>query len=1061
MRSQARHRLSGQTLIVGIIVLGVLLILGFAFAGIISRNLFTETRSRERGVASDLAEAGVRYAHAQLLNSELGADWRPQLTPASDFIDPQGFSKDPDALYMRPGTGFPFRAPNDVVIDRGGPDGLGPFTRIEFDRGRALVRIRYAPSDLSDGGGSGSLRQPGRARSYLMLEAVGRPNRVNPRDPSNLLSEAIQITNFGGNDGLFRSEFARLRRVDSRIVNSRRLMAFASIGIIETARFITNKHSVNKAAEIGSITPPRPNDAGPGQESLGVRYEGVDVSVPTAWGGEFLPNDTRQGTGSLYSNADLLVHGRHDVLLDPRIGDGWMVAGSIRGANDGAELRVTDTQSGNTYLLGNNTADSFDSRKNSYSSLGGLVRDGSQAVDKSGYSRAIGRKEPPSIDRVDPATNVNRYIQMTRNSGVQLGRFNTGRFGWGRGVYVDSAERGNLPGEAERSNVEVGRALVNDWLNPDNSASQGWRGGFYVPIAAYLRLLPDGFEIVRDSRSRQRTWRYVDATNPSNPRQVNTQNSRARFRIRRLADGRVFILNGFVARDGTTLPRLLIERPAAGLSDGDFVTYGQEFNGVVAFEGDVRVRGVIPTNLQLSVVSFGTIYIEGSITKGVVSERGEVIANPSTSALMLMARDHVAINTTMFFGPANGEEPDTKFAYRDAERANPIEVGLDEGRIARPILTLQTQFLLNPADATGRPNPNPQTWLPYALQYQASGTGGAIAPALLLSHSADNDGPSFINLDTAAFTYNDNNPGSRFFNPYLFPRLIDFGAAGQVVFNGAATSFSGTANIPILGLGALPASRWPSLETFAFPIVRPTNFTYGNRKLGAAGGNPEGQYVLGVQDESLIQIRMTNAGNFAPKNYLLERAAVTPFDVRIEAAMFAEEGSFFVIPGKSFNMNSSDTREAFDALVADLRRQGAPDPVRGAQRLRFERTGNSPDVPFFNEPLDVRVSILGAVSENLPPSVSQQAEWQKKWGWIPRYLGASGVLIPSVHVPPGYDVQNRDRYVPNLIVTYDPALATGTVNGQPVRVSAEGWTLPPMPRLPVSPTLSYFGEVNP
>jgi len=125
-------------------------------------------------------------------------------------------------------------------------------------------------------------------------------------------------------------------------------------------------------------------------------------------------------------------------------------------------------------------------------------------------------------------------------------------------------------------------------------------------------------------------------------------------------------------------------------------------------------------------------------------------------------------------------------------------------------------------------------------------------------------------------------------------------------------------------------------------------------------------------------------------------------------------------------------------------------------------------MPFYGEPLDVRVSILGAVSENMPPSSAQQAESLRKWGWIPRDLGATGRRIPWSHVPTGYDISDtgKDLYVPNLVITYDPMLATGRSGGfdptSPyVRTDSIGRPLPPMPRLPVSPTLSYFGEVNP
>jgi Tfp pilus assembly protein PilX len=74
-------REQGQTLVIAVIILGILLILGTAFAGIVSRNITEAGRAAQRTVGTDLAEAGARLAHTQLLNSELGADWRPALTP--------------------------------------------------------------------------------------------------------------------------------------------------------------------------------------------------------------------------------------------------------------------------------------------------------------------------------------------------------------------------------------------------------------------------------------------------------------------------------------------------------------------------------------------------------------------------------------------------------------------------------------------------------------------------------------------------------------------------------------------------------------------------------------------------------------------------------------------------------------------------------------------------------------------------------------------------------------------------------------------------------------------
>ncbi|HRF60417.1 MAG TPA: hypothetical protein PLH94_10970 [Fimbriimonadaceae bacterium] len=1020
MRPQWKRE-AGQTLIIAILVLGVLLILGVAFAGIINRNIVQAGRQGQRTVAGDLAEAGVRYGHYQLLYSGLGADWRPSATPPT--ADPGGFTKDPDALYLRGPSGFGLRNAADPQLDQGGPDGLGPYSRIGYDKGRALVRVRYAPSDFQlFANPVGGLRRPGKARSYLIIEVVGRAGQIRANDPTTQLNKAVKIANYAG-DAEYRASLGEMKLYDNRNVSSKRLTAMASIGIIESSRFITNKYKVSRPAELGA-----PSESG-------LRYENNPVDVITRWGGNLTAgNQTLEGTGSLYSNADLLLHGRHDVLLNrDLLGDGWLVAGDIRGADDLATLQLqVQGDPGSPYILSNNSANELDSRQNNFRTIGGVLRDGLQEVDLLGFARATPYKAPPSILVTDPATGLNRFLAMTRDSGPldpSTGR-NTGRFGYGRGIYVDSNERANAPTEDVREASEVARALPNDWLNPSNANSVGWQGPYYIPLATYVRLRPDGFEIIRDGRSRQRYWRT--------PSGVSTTTSRVRYRVREIG-GQVYILNSIVNSAIIDL---------ANLGDQSFLTEGQPFNGALFFEGDIRIRGVIPTDVQISVITMGTAYVEGSITKGLVQENGAVLDRPSRSMLMLMAKDYVALNTTMFFGPQPGQDPKPKNADVLPDTPNPIELDLSEATS----IGLQTQFLLDPS---GNPL-NPTLWRPYANQYAPFGGGPNWNASLVMTHAADDGGPTFIGVSSYPATFADPTPGLP--TAYAFSRLFDFGPAGTVDYNAAALVFAPGGNIPVYGLGNPSLNAYPKFETVTFPLIRPT-WNYANRKLNAPGGNPEGAIEAAVQDETLFTVQLTAAGTFSPKNYALARFAVTPHDVRIEAALFAEEGSFFVIPGPSFNYNPDDTRAAFDARVNQL------GSLPLAQRDRFERYGVMPEVPFYGEPLDVRVQIVGSISENMPPPIAQQSSWQRQWGWIPRLVGGTGRFIPAQHVPTGYNL-NNNRFVPNLIVSYDPALATAATEGPggtwtPIRRNADGWVLPPMPMLPISPTLMYFGENNP
>src|SRR6185295_11946342 len=121
---------------------------------------------------------------------------------------------------------------------------------------------------------------------------------------------------------------------------------------------------------------------------------------------------------------------------------------------------------------------------------------------------------------------------------------------------------------------------------------------------------------------------------------------------------------------------------------------------------------------------------------------------------------------------------------------------------------------------------------------------------------------------------------------------------------------------------------------------------------------------LALNDETYIRLRNNVVGTSGQKEFLLARSAITPHDVRIEASMYAQYGSFYVIPGPWFNMNTDDTRTRFNADVANV-------GIDEARRIRFERYGNTPQVPFSSEPLDVKVTIVGAVAMNMPAPISR------------------------------------------------------------------------------------------
>ena len=985
---------------------------------------------RSRTVASEASEAGVRYVHNQLRFSALGADWRPATAPIA--LDGNGGSRDPDALYLRQGTNLVLPS---GLTDRGGPDGLGPYARVTFEKGRALIRVRYAPADwtLFDNP-AGALRKPGQARNYTVIESVGRSGKVNPNDPT-LSSTPIRVGGFA--DGAeTRSGLNAAKAVDEALnPGSRRFMAFASIGLTEQARFITNKFNSSVSAEIGTLS-----SSGAGEESIGATYGGIPVRITQELGALSVNSAASQiASGNLYCNADLVLHGITNIFLNSDYGDGLLVAGTVRGANSDATLNLQVQKNGaitNTTLNGNN----LDSRTNGFSTLGGVVRDGSQDADPQGYVRSTPRKEPPSILEADPVSGITRYVTLSRDSGRLVGGRNIGRFGYGEGVYVSagSGERGDAQDEDERIQLSGARSLVQDWLNPNKAATSktgGWIGPYYVPLASYLRLLPNGFEITRDARSAQPRWRTTFGQ--------DTTAFTARFRLVDLGPAGVFIINSIVSPDlVAAAPGTLAGQQARVQAEGAV------FNGVIYFEGDVRVRGVIPTNRQVTVVSMGTIYIEGSITKGMVREDGSVLNTPSKSFCALMARDYVTVNTTQFFGPAPDQFIQAKDASALPDAPNPIEI-TTEGQASR--LRIQTQYLLNPVtDAlTGSDINNPSTWQPFATTYREAGSNAPLRTSLLLSHAADQD-YSFlgINIQPRSFL-----GGGGLGSTFLFPSYVNQGGLVPTSFNDGVRPYflpAGTnpIDVPLYGV----QRKFPTFESVSFPLVDSSWATVGARTMAGPGK------VLALQDETEFDMALDGISGLASSNYVLARTAVVPHDIRIEAMIYAEEGSFFVIPGAPYNFKVGDTRQEFAQNVAAT-------TLAAAQQKRFEDYGSTAETPFFGEPIPVKVSIIGSISENMPAPISMAAQWQRQWGWLPRELSGTGRLIPRQWVPASTNINIAGTVVPNLTLTYDSTLGTASASTtvvDPVRTAPNGlWILPPAPRLPVSKQLAYFGEVTP
>lgn len=768
---------------------------------------------------------------------------------------------------------------------------------------------------------------------YIKIESIGRLGIVDERDPTTWKSQPERL---------------RSERV-----------AYKSIGITDYARYVTNKDHRKTEINLGA----------PGYVTT---YGELKNSKKT---GELLPGDLEGAP--IRANGDLAWYGTNYIYLNADRGDTVEVAGDIRHANIGsadddedAVASVTINKSADSGYVAQESA-AYDPetgetlfstfplrRSDGTTSDVGSYRDGRPEGDRNSPNplpRSISRIEPPIIDANGPAGGLGRYRDLTRNSGewrqAANGEwYNTGFYGWGDGVYIDN----RLDVQSESSVY----TLRGNWTKP---GTQFWNGPYYTPPGINIYLTQYDLDNA-DGDDNIHTGPDMIITHDSAPGQPK--------------------FNWF-DKDGNIIPsaggRMIVPYPK---------------NGVVFAEGNIRIKGTLPAaptesdeySNKLTVVSGGTIYIEGNILKNDKNGQG-MPTDEKDSAIALLAKDYVCVNTTQFFAPTSeilpassgGEHfevtPDRWFWMNFAFGADGIDL----------------------VDGTGR------------LYF-----GQELPVKLYVRHTSPIDyGASYINM---LINYPSNDP-----DPYA--PLYRFWTDGDI-----------TDYIYALGDATLNQKE-PGWEYAVFPLA------------GNGIGDSYGKYTVytgpGEYNSIAFKLDQSVTQNTGMLNYYISRAAVMPSDIRIEALMYAQNGSFFVIPGEWFNPDPADSRANYD----DLEER----PI-----------GVNNEWPFYGEPMDVRVIVYGAVSENLPASVGDCIDWMEKWGWIPDQHGCADVYTTSYRKPLHPDNES-DFKRKGITLIYDPILSDpmlpNEANGtRPLRTDEYGRPLPVTPKLPVSTQLLFFGE---
>lgn len=980
----------GQSLVVAIIILFLLLFLGGIFITLIANNFKNTQRAVNVTAAGGFAEAGVRYLDEQLTKSPEGADWRIQpdnidLDAAGNLLTGAaltGAQEDPDFYWLQSLKADPVNPTGDLI---------GGYTRIIYGGptqtagnvgGRALVRITYRPN----------INNP--ISKYIRLDAVGRSGIVDPADP----------TTFGN------SERAGLRR---------ELIAYKAIGITDYMRFVTNK------------------DNKPGPVALGSPFLIFDRPISGVQG-----NPEARGIQSVYNgpirvNGSVQFYGDNTFNLNPQRNDTLEIAGgiSMTGVRSNASAAnefqpdVAPNPTGRVEVnsgSGNNIV--YPSTSPSFTTLNGLVRDAPAGLETQGLQdndvanrnlRNVARLRPPVIDGEIGSRGLTRYRALTRNSAPLPasemadnpipGTINAdfaSSIGYGTGLYIGNSTDLQTP----TSNVGFaggGYNLRTDWLTPGYSgagANSSWKGDLqYVPPAVVIEFTPRYIKITGASSQRRNYLRQPNG-------QRFTQSTIIRYSSLP-NDGTGRITGAPTATIAPNTPRI------EAYPTGDYVIF---------CEGNVRVRGVVGGvdpetgrvfKRNITVVSNGTVYVDGNLLRDNITPNLSQFANfKGTSSIALLARDYVCVNTTQFLNPV--ETP------TDSEEGG----GTPRARRLEPSQFFSFAYAAGPESLVN----NGYNSNAYPAYLQGGGSDFP-SPVLLVRHSSD---------------YSDAN---------------STGGSGSAVTLTVNDIFQPIApgNPPV----AFVPSEAYLLEGYNLDIA-----SFFPNTNGAFPGTPLSS--VGLENRMVITHFASGGTTAAYRN---TRATVVPTDVRIEAFMYAQEGSFFIIPGPWFNPNPNDTYEAYvadDPATPDIR----PRYRRGEEGRNATRVVE-PRYPFHGQPLDVRITFYGAIAENLPAEIGDQGAWMEKWGWVPRFYGSTGLpnalnfpnqgpRLRSVHGSATTNSGNTNPYFgtgEGIVYVFDPKgiLPYRDTDGAPVRPNPFNGNdpLPIVPRLPVAPGLLYFGEV--
>ncbi|MFQ6132573.1 MAG: hypothetical protein ACE5R4_11095 [Armatimonadota bacterium] len=848
-----------------ILIMLLILLIGAAFVAVVIVNQTGTIMHEDMISAREGGEWGIRLAHDMMLHSPEGGDWRPPAPP----------------VWMEDGVKMPTAAQFDLYYDEF-EQKRGWFTRIVAG---ALVELGYTkyPNPLDPAPGSKSFR-PGvyPEGSSVLLRVTYDPTRPWPE------GKYIWIESIGHIKGARETHH--------------KMLALKPYGITDFGRFITDRSRRGVPAKLGF------------EPNFDLNVDSLIETIGTNY------------SGGIRCNTDLVLvgdsvggSGTNTVLL--AAGETMQVAGEISFETPAGIVPntniVTPTASG---LLLPSTDPLFDT-------YGGQVLDRRGGADPAGFVRQAKSLAAPDLER-EAETSEHRYLALTRDSGTVITaatdakfptpvELSTGLLGYGLGIYVDNASDVQYQHDLD--------LLERDWLQELDqtiaaSVESSWNslGTTYTPPGVEVTLYYDELSaaggdlanisgdplaVLADTTGALRYW---PGHVPGEPGIRLVREDARTFRGAQIST--------WVQPNGldSQLHEIYLDYPA---------------NGVIACEGNVRIKGVLPSyganpanvrDYNLTVYSGATIYIEGDI------ECADTLVRRQTGAA------HPDDATLPNYMPALGE---TKIALlaRDSVCLNP------------------TQFV--PQRATGTTaaleddplNPN------RGMHWELNGPGDAVFSEFMIprvepgatlnlvaKQSGEDPGPCVVSLLVNGV-------------PYVFGG----GATGAITVDPSEFAFVPPGYLPLgtnVSYALSPQYEWlvngasglpwdlsllltpaPALQTITFVQNTPQVTEYWLRKFKL---------------EQMVGGAVTGA-----------------LDAQVCALIYAERGSWFVIPGQFFEARAGRQDLNGDGAIA-LDEDG--DGINDAER--FKRYNYS-------------IRVIGAINEDHPAPVDAVREWQDKWSY--------------------------------------------------------------------------------